>query len=118
MVTLRDDLAVLGEVITDQDFAITLATSLPLTFNTFLSAIELKTITTESLTMRLIKEERRRNKSDSSDTVMAAQKRKEKSKNSNKKTDRTEITCYGCNETGHIKRDCPKRKKKKKQANG
>jgi hypothetical protein len=98
--TLRgyvEELAGLGSKISDEDFSITLLTSLPDSWDPFISAVDTATLNeSHKLIARVLEEDRRIRARNGGDTALAVKY------NPN-------ITCFTCNEKGHIALHCPKR---------
>lgn len=95
---LIKELAVLGSKISDKEFSITLLTSLPDSWDAFISSIDTSSLKESSKLIARILEEDRQIKSRSTDMALAGKY------NPN-------ITCYECKEKGHIAVHCPKCKK-------
>jgi hypothetical protein len=99
----REELNMLSPTskITDEDFAITLLTSLPESWNPFIAAIDQTSLSdADKLVARILAEDRRIKSRDN--TSLAGQDKHFKRK---KKYDPT-VTCYNCGRKGHIKPDC------------
>ncbi|KAG5635013.1 hypothetical protein DXG03_005579 [Asterophora parasitica] len=95
------ELAALGSEITNEDFSITLLTSLPDSWDPFISAIDSVMLKESHKLIARTLEEDRRLRARAGDTALAAKY------NPN-------ITCYNCNKKGHISSNC----REPKKANG
>ena len=92
--------------LSDEDFSITMLTSLPDTWNTFISAIDSTALSNlNTLIVQILEEDRRlRSKGDPNTSLAAREKPKKTKYNLN-------VTCYNCGKKGHIKPDCRSPKK-------
>ena len=86
----------------EEDFSMTLLTSLPDSWNTFIAAIDDTALgDANKLIARILGEDRRiRSRTDDTSTAFLGKNRKKKFN--------LNVMCYGCNEKGHIWRNCPK----------
>ena len=100
----REELIGLGQAITEQEFSITLLTSLPETWNNFIGGIDTTKLDSSSTIISRILEYDRRTRLQSETALAGTQKGKKSSKR---------ITCYNCGKPGHIKSECRSPKKEK-----
>jgi transposase InsO family protein len=114
MRTLREDLASLGEAITDNDFATMLLGSLPKGYDTYLSAITAtmsvmgKTLDPDALMMTITDEYDRRairTRQTKEKGKEAAFYAGERSRNGGKGS-KSSLECFNCHKKGHKKSDC------------
>ena len=114
MRTLREDLASLGEAITDNDFATMLLGSLPKGYDTYLSAITAtmsvmgKTLDPDALMMTITDEYDRRairTRQTKEKGKEAAFYAGERSRNGGKGA-KSSLECFNCHKKGHKKSDC------------
>ena len=104
MTELRDKMSMLGEPISDRNFAIALLTALPGSWDMFISSIDLDTLRFDTLEVKILEQDRRKQaKTDGSDSVLAAK--------SSKSGKQAKFTCFRCGKPGHIKRNCPDKPK-------
>src|SRR5215471_13529890 len=92
--------------ITEEDFSITLLTSLPDSWNPFIASIDSTQLANSNTLIAQILEEDRRLHS-KNDTTLASQERRK----GQKKKYNPNVTCYNCGKKGHIKPDCRSPKK-------
>ena len=107
-IELFDALAVIGEPLKDEDKVINLLASLPDKYSTLVTALEAmeKVPTWEMVTERLIHEENK------TKVLSAPGETKVLVSKSNIKRD---FKCFECDESGHIRRNCPKYKNRMKR---
>jgi hypothetical protein len=117
---IRQRLASLGSPLTEPEFCITLLTSLPDSWNSFIQGVDTTSLDDSSrLIARILEQERQRTAKPNSDEVALAAKfsHKQGKYNSN-------VTCYGCGRKGHVIADCRDTKagktftKEQKERNG
>ncbi|KAL7372232.1 hypothetical protein ABVT39_012552 [Epinephelus coioides] len=124
MKELTDQLGAIGAVIEEEDQIVTLLGSLPSSYATVVTALETKmdNLTLQFVQEALINEEQKRVQADNDGaasggaSAMSTQVRGDMQPNSKAVgADRSSsFRCYKCGKEGHIKRDCPNRKKKNK----
>ena len=105
MTEIFNELAVIGEEITEEDRVVYLLASLPKSFNALVTALEANAEVPrmEIVTERLLNEERKQRDHEtsvSSEGALAAKRHMKW---------RSSIKCYRCHKTGHIQRNCPER---------
>lgn len=112
----QQELANLNHAVSDEDFAVILITSLPESWNTFITSIDSSTLTGTDASARIISrildQERRIKSKSGNETALFG-----KGKHPKKKKYNPDVTCYNCGRKGHIKPDCrspPKEKGKTK----
>ena len=94
----QEELHNLGQELKDGEFAIVLLTSLPDSWNNYISSIDSTTLDDASkLTSRILEHDRRLKMQTRDDTALAAK---------NKKKYNSNVTCYKCGKRGHIQPDC------------
>ena len=105
LITYREELIGLGQTLDDAEFAITLLTSLPESWNNFIAGIDTTSLKDSSTLIARILEQYRRLKSTSEDTALAAKSGGKfgKKKNPN-------IKCFNCGKKGHIATECRSKK--------
>ena len=104
---LFNELAVVGDVIKEEDRVVYLLASLPDSFNTLVTALEANEDVPkmEVVTERLLHAERKRREKDlTAERVMTATKARG-------------LKCFNCKKFGHIQRHCPERSKPVKKSN-
>lgn len=114
MLNSVDQLAALGETLKDKMIIALILCSLPESYNTLITALETRNedeLTVELVKSKLLDEDsRRRNTKDMDereDKALKTQSKKfEKTSMSNKNV--KNITCFFCQKTGHVKKDCRK----------
>ncbi|KAJ8468724.1 hypothetical protein ONZ45_g17140 [Pleurotus djamor] len=95
----QEELHGLGQKIEDPEFSITLLTSLPESWNSFISAIDSSALEKSApLIARILEEDRRLQSKPGADTALSAAHRKPKY-NPN-------VTCYNCGKRGHKSPEC------------
>ena len=95
----QEELHNLGQKIEDEEFSIILLTSLPDSWNNYISSINTSALTdAPQLIARILKHDRRLKIQGTDDTALAAKWGKKKYN--------LKITCFGCGKCGHIKADC------------
>lgn len=124
MKELTDQLGAIGAVIEEEDQIVTLLGSLPSSYAAIVTALETKmdNLTLQFVQQALINEEQKRVQADDNGAVsggasaMSTQVRGEMQPNSKAVgADRSSSwRCYKCGKEGHIKRDCPRRKRNNK----
>ncbi|CAK6958626.1 Retrovirus-related Pol poly from transposon TNT 1-94 [Scomber scombrus] len=124
MKELTDKLGGIGAIIEEEDQIVTLLGSLPSSYATIVTALETKmdNLTLQFVQQALINEEQIRVQADDNGaasggaSAMSTQVRGDMQPNSKAVgADRSSLwRCYTCGQEGHIKRDCPRGKKKKK----
>ena len=102
MIEVFNELAVIGEEISEDDRVVYLLASLPESFNTLVTALEsnIEVPKMEIVTERLLNEERKQTSREttvSGEGVLAAKRHTKW---------RSSIKCYRCHKTGHIQRNC------------
>ena len=111
----------IGEKINDEDQTIILLNSLPSTYSQLRDTIKYgrDTLSLDYLELAIRSKElelRAEKKANSNNEAVNVQGRMEKRDNKNKRKSRSKsqrtFRCYHCNKEGHIKRECPNRKKK------
>jgi hypothetical protein len=107
LISYREELIRLGQTLDDAEFAITLLTSLPESWNNFIAGIDTTSLKDSSKLIARILEQSRRLKSTSEDTSLAAKSggKFAKKKNPN-------IKCFKCGKKGHVMADCRSKEKK------
>jgi hypothetical protein len=95
----QEELHSLGEEINDSEFSIILLTSLPDSWNNYISSIDTTTLTNApKLIARILEHDRRMQIQNHDDTALTAR--------NGKKKFNPNITCYGCGKRGHVLPDC------------
>lgn len=95
----QEELQSLGEQIKDTEFSIILLTSLPDSWNNYISSIDTTTLDNAAkLIARILEHDRRMQLQNQGDTALPAR--------NGKKKYNPDVTCYGCGKRGHIKPDC------------
>jgi hypothetical protein len=107
LITYREELIGLGQILDDAEFAITLLTSLPESWNNFIAGIDTSTLKDSSKLIARILEQYRRIKSTGEETALAAKTSGKfgKKKNPN-------IKCFKCGKRGHIATECRSKDKR------
>ena len=104
MKELADKLAAIGAPIYEEDQVVTLLGSLPPNYATLVTALEARVddVNLKFVQQALLHEEQK-------------PKAQPRSASSGVQSDSVPVgaqkTCFGCGEAGHVRRDCPKRKK-------
>ncbi len=100
MRSYQEELAALDHAVEEEDFSITLLTSLPESWNAFISSIDTADLKDSyKLIARVLQEDIwQKDKTSNRDTMLVAQFHKKKY-NPN-------VTCFGCGKCGHIVADC------------
>ena len=108
--TLADKLAAIGAPVQEDDFVVTLLSSLPETYDNLVTSLESRAdkLTIEFITARLLHEESRRTEYAPIKEETAFYGSRPAGKRLTNQTPRR--SCYYCGKTGHIKADCNKRK--------
>jgi len=102
LTNIRQRLASLGSPLTEPEFCITLLTSLPDSWNSFIQGVDTTSLDDSSrLVARILEQERQRTAKPNSDEVALAAKFSHKQSKYN-----SSVTCYGCGRKGHIIADC------------
>ena len=105
----QEELQNLGQKIEDSEFSIILLTSLPDSWNNYISSIDSSALTNApQLIARILEHDRRLKIQSTEDTALAAKWGKKKYN--------SKITCFGCGKRGHIQADC--RSKSNDQSDG
>ena len=107
LITYREELIGLGQTLDDAEFAITLLTSLPESWNNFIAGIDTTSLKDSSKLIARILEQYRRIKSANDDTALVA---KNSGKFGNKRN--PNIKCFKCGKKGHISTECRSKEKK------
>ncbi len=109
--TYRSELHALGQQLSDSDFAMTILTSLPDSWDAFIRAIdptdlvpakagESPRLTSAKLIARILQEDRRlKARTADSETALAARSRPAP-------RDKSRITCFRCGQRGHYENEC------------
>lgn len=106
----QEELALLGNPLPDTDFSITLLMSLLESWNTFISAANMNLLKNWHLLItRILKEDWRIRAKDGKDLALAAKGKG--GKPSTKGKPGSNITCYNCQNQGHIACNCQSKKK-------
>ena len=104
MTEIFNELAVVGDPVDEEDRVVHLLASLPKSFNMLVTAMEVSSEVPamESVTERLLHEERKRTERADGDKETALASRGKK---------KFSFKCYHCNKSGHYKKNCPQLKK-------
>ena len=97
LITYQEELIRLGQTLDDAEFAITLLTSLPESWNNFIAGIDTTSLKDSSKLIARILEQYRRIKSANDDTALVA---KNSGKFGNKR--HPNIKCFKCGKKGHF----------------
>jgi hypothetical protein len=112
MQSFREELISLGQPVTKGEFAITLLTSLPESWNTFIGSIDTASLKSANTIISRILEYDHRLHTTSGDTALAGS-----SKSSKGNFDKSKVKCFKCGKMGHFKRDCKSKGKDGKNKN-
>src|SRR3954467_4616812 len=97
----QEELASSGDYLTDTDFSLTLLTSLPESWNTFISAVDMNLLKNSHLLItRILKDDQRIRVREGKDSMALGAKGKG-GKPSVKGKPSSNITCYNCQKQGH-----------------
>lgn len=106
LTNLRSKLAAQGAKLSEEEFSITLLTSLPDSWDTFISGVDTASLTESTkLVARILEQDRRRKAKPSSDEV-ALPAHFHKHKHGKQSKFNPKVTCYGCGRIGHMIGDC------------
>jgi len=117
MHTMREDLAVLGDDLNDEDFSAMLLGSLPQSYNSYLSAVTATLsvlgtkLTPDALMLSIINEFDRhtvktcQSKDKGKDIVFHAESGSRKPWKDGQELKKS-IECFNCHKKGHVKADC------------
>lgn len=94
---LKEELALLGTIVEDEEFSLTILTALPSTWDSFISSIGTVVPASSELVGRILQEDARR-KDRSPETALVANFKKLKF--------RKGVFCHNCGREGHIKPEC------------
>ncbi|KAJ7315150.1 hypothetical protein DFH08DRAFT_633694, partial [Mycena albidolilacea] len=108
LTNLRSKLAAQKTKLTEEEFCITLLTSLPDSWDNFISGVDTASLTESTkLVARILEQDRRRKAKPSSDEVaLPAHFHKQKHGHGKQSKFNPKVTCYGCGRIGHIISDC------------
>jgi hypothetical protein len=96
----QEELSSLGQTLSDEEFSFTLLTSLPESWNKFISAIDTSSIgPSAKLIAQILKQDQCLRVQGADDTALTAC-------NQGKKKVTSNVTCYKCSKKGHYKPDC------------
>src|ERR1700761_6067985 len=115
LTNLHSKLAAQGTKLSEEEYSITLLTSLPDSWDSFTSGIDTASLTdSKKLVARILKQDRcRKAKPYSDEVVLLAHHQKQHSHGKQSKFN-PKITCYGCGRIGHMVGDCHDAKAGKK----
>lgn len=113
----QEELNTLGQKILDADFAMTLLTSLPESWNSFIASIEITDQTKSTdIIARILQEDRRQTQGiGSGDLALVVKGKSPKPKSS---ADKSKIECFYCKKLGHYRSDCLKRERDREAKKG
>ena len=119
---LRQQLASLNSPLTEEEYCITILTSLPDSWNTFIQGVDTTSLDNSAkLIARILEQDRQKTAKPNSDEVALAAKNHTHNKHSKYNPN---ISCYGCGRKGHVIADCRDTKagktftKEQKERNG
>lgn len=112
---LKEELTLLGTVIPDDEFSLTLLTALPPSWDPFISSIGAVPGSTD-LIGRVIQEDGRRKDRSSTTTSLYVQGGNKKKSYPNKSKFKKGVFCHHCGKEGHLKPDCRSLKREESSA--
>lgn len=101
---LKEELVLLGQTITDDEFSLTILTALPPTWDPFISSVGAVTVSSD-LIGRILQEDTRRRERPSSDTSLVTTSRAVNQRGRRSKF-RKGVYCHNCGREGHIRPEC------------
>lgn len=99
---IKEELALLGTIVDDEEFALTILTALPISWDSFISSIGTTELKSSDLIGRILQEDARRQER-SSEVALVARPAQTRSKF------RKGVICHHCGKEGHIKPECRSR---------